>query len=873
MRPLKLTLSAFGPFAGVTEIDFTKFGENGVFLVTGDTGAGKTTVFDAVSFALYGEASGGTERRTGKSFRSDYASPTDKTYVIFEFSHKGEIYRITRNPEYERARLRGGNNGELTKEAHSAELLECGSGQLYTRLDEIEKRVLEIIGLTRKQFAQTVMIAQGDFLKILNAKSNERKDLFEKIFGTSLYRSIQDELKTLNSECTERIERINEAIKHELSGIITLKTENSDISDKLAENATQITEKLSALIDSDRKAFGIITEKIRISADELKKLGDEITDGKNTNKLFDSLERAETKYTQLSEQSEKSERLEKSINRAEAAAAVKAVRNVLEIKQTDLELTEKNLKRSAEASESLKIRLEKITADYKKAQTMLSETDSLKLEAKQLKNALELLKSYKKTAEKFSRESSYMEKLTMESTELKNNALSLRSRFYLGQAGIMAQELSDGKCCPVCGSKQHPQPALLPDNCPSQEDVNTAEKLAEKASLAESAQSAELSAVRAGLDAIAARLNECGVSANENPDITEDKIRQKNNRIDFIMAQNEQLAAELSKIEKNKSASDRSCADLSERLEILRSELQTQSVSYEKILSEKGFVTSDEAVKAEIDEPVLIAIKNQLNSCREQLTAAESAIKTLKQQLDGKKRCNVNSLTEIYECKSSELEKMRRDEKQLYRCVESNAEILENLNRLLRKRKSVQKEWTVVNQVYSAVSGQLSSKVKISFQTYIQQYYFKRVIAAANKRLSSLTDGMFTLRCRRDAGSLRSQSGLDLEVLDSGTGQWRAVSTLSGGESFMASLALALGLADTVQAGSGGIRLDSMFIDEGFGTLDENTLRVTMDMISRLADGKRLVGIISHVSELKSRIDNKIIITKGLTGSTLKIET
>ena len=194
------------------------------------------------------------------------------------------------------------------------------------------------------------------------------------------------------------------------------------------------------------------------------------------------------------------------------------------------------------------------------------------------------------------------------------------------------------------------------------------------------------------------------------------------------------------------------------------------------------------------------------------------------------------------------------------------------LTAIAEKRAAAQHRWAVVNEVYATVSGQMSRRTKLSFETYVQQYYFKQVIAAANKRLTVLTDGMFVLRCKEEAKNMRSQSGLDLDVLDRSTGLWRDVSTLSGGESFMASLALALGLSDVVQSRSGGVRLDAMFIDEGFGSLDENALRQAMELLTRLAGGARLVGVISHMPELKERIERKVIVTKTVSGSKLRVE-
>ena len=210
MKPLKIVISAFGPYKDVTEIDFTKFGNNGLFLITGNTGSGKTTIFDAISFALFGEASGGPNRRLSKSFRSDYASLDVKTYVELTFEHKGNTYLIYRNPEYVRAKKSGKGT---TKEAAYSELTNITTGEINTNVDTVNSKIVEIVGLTREQFTQTAMIAQGDFLKILNAKSDERKHLFQKIFNTYKFSKLQDVLKEKNSECEKKIDIVNRTIE------------------------------------------------------------------------------------------------------------------------------------------------------------------------------------------------------------------------------------------------------------------------------------------------------------------------------------------------------------------------------------------------------------------------------------------------------------------------------------------------------------------------------------------------------------------------------------------------------------------------------------------------------------------------------------
>lgn len=876
MTPVRLIMSSFGPYPGVTEIDFTKFGGNGIFLITGDTGAGKTTVFDAVSFALYGEASGGTEKRTGKSFRSDYAAPGDKTYVTYEFIHKGETYRITRNPEYERAKLRGGSKGALTKEPHSAELTECSSGRVYTRIDEVNERIQEIIGLTRKQFSQTVMIAQGDFQKILNAKSDERKKLFQKIFGTSLYSNIQEELKRMNSECSAVSEKIKDDIRREYAQLMPVSED--EYSEKIAllsdepENIGAVAEALDAQVEKLESTCADIREQTKKLGKKQTQLNSAITEGRNVNRLIDSLDTAYNELEQLTCCKAEYEKNAAAVRIAESAASVKLVEGSLDMKRKELSDTKMRLKKSSEESERLDAVLAECKKRSAKLHSELAAADKLRLEIHQLKTALGLIVSYRKNAVSFEKEAGKLEMMSAESARLKNTALSMRSRFYLAQAGIMAAALSEGECCPVCGSDVHPCPARLSSDAPAETDVNKAEAAAEKAQAAESEQRSMLAALSSQLEADAAHIRECGASPDDETEALNQKIMEYTTKVSEIITRNDKALAELNRITAGKAAADKGVSDAEERLSALIEEEQQLAIAFENALHENGFNSPDEYRHSLMDAAVLRAMKRRVDDFREKEASVRAAVKTLETQLNGRERSDIEKLSAELKIISSKLAEISHQERRLCSCLENNSRVLERLLTLQKRKKTAEKEWTTVHEVYSAVSGQLSNKVKISFEAYIQQYYFKRVIAAANRRLSLLTEGMFTLRCRRDAGSYRSQSGLDLEVLDSCTGQWRDVSTLSGGESFMASLALALGLSDTVQAGSGGVRLDSMFIDEGFGTLDENTLRLTMNMISQLADGKRLVGIISHVQELKSGIDNKIIVQKSSSGSSVRIE-
>lgn len=876
MTPIKLKMSAFGPYRQTTEIDFTEFGNNGVFLITGDTGAGKTTIFDAISFALYGEASGGTEKRTGKSFRSDYAMPDEKTYVTYEFMHKGRTYIITRNPEYERAKLKGKSKSELTKESHSAELTDVSAGKVYSRLDEISAKIAEIIGLTRKQFSQTVMIAQGDFMKILNSKSDERKKLFQKLFGTAFYSEIQEKLKLLNSSCTERSEKIKENIARELSDIFLM--DNSDESEEIrrlsisTDNAETVIKLLEDHNRCNNEQLGSVKNDLLKIEENMKALSVKITEGKSVNKLINARTNAADEYEKLTNGAEKISKLSAAVKRAEAAEQIRPIREKFTYRKKDLEKARSDHASALENIEHIAAELEAYTVKSADADAKLPEAEKLKNEVRDRKKALEMISEYRRLIKDYAAESEKSEKLNERTLSLKNRVLSIKRSFYCGQAGLLAAELSEGEKCPVCGSREHPEPAKIPENCPTREQVEEAERAAEAAVNAESIQSSKAAAAASRLESAAEQIKGFGVSCDEDPEKLEKQISNMEAKAAFFEKNAVELKNRVIELFELKAVGEKSCHEASERIKTYSAELEKLCDEYNKAICCNGFSDESDFLSSLIESSDLKCMKKQIDDFNKQKTSVEAQIKTLAEQIDGREIVDVAKLETEYKTCCQKRDILSQTEKLLAKAVDNNTGVIAKLKSLARKKRDVQKEWIIVNEVYSAVSGQLSNKVKISFETYIQQYYFKNVISAANKRLSSLTDGGFTLRCRKEAGNYRSQSGLELEVLDSLTGSWRDVSTLSGGESFMASLALALGLSDIVQAGSGGVRLDSMFIDEGFGTLDENTLRLTMNMISRLADGKRLIGIISHVPELKIGIDNKIIVSKTPSGSVLRIE-
>ena len=448
----------------------------------------------------------------------------------------------------------------------------------------------------------------------------------------------------------------------------------------------------------------------------------------------------------------------------------------------------------------------------------------------------------------------------------------IKDAYYLGQCGLLAAGLREGEPCPVCGSTKHPAPAKPADASVSREALERAEKAQRAAAAAVQAVDASLSGVRAAMEVQKKQLATRGIQENDTRRALEARIRQavdEANRISRAELDARNALERTRRALAESEARRQSAAETHARLTEEGAQLQA---AFARSLSENEFADEADYRLARLPENQVRELEARITAHNENRRSLADRIDAQNRKLAGKARADLDALTAAFQNLNAERDALRRDEADVARRLALNESALKELRDVRRLQTSHAGEWAVLDDLYRAVSGQLSQKVKITFETYVQQYYFKQVVAAANKRLTLLTDGMFVLRLKEEARDRRSQAGLDLDVFDRSTGQWRDVTTLSGGESFMASLALALGLSDVVQAESGGVRLEAMFIDEGFGTLDENALRNALELLSRLADGDRLIGIISHMPELRDRIDKKIIVRKHLWGAQATIE-
>lgn len=872
MKPLMLRMCAFGPYARRTEINFETLGENGLFLITGDTGAGKTTIFDAISFALYGEAAGGKERRAAKSFRSDYAAQTEDTWVELTFRHMGHVYYLWRSPEYTRASKRG--DGVIVHK-HAAEL-HSDTGEAWSSLDEIAQRVQELIGLTRDQFAQTVMIAQGDFLRILNAKSNERRDLFQRLFGTLQYAQLQQRLREKNADAQQKRDTLEKRLQIAASRVSV----DEDYADREAlalylsepKYADRLLTALDSLLAFESEKRARIASRLEAADRRLADAAAALADARHTNEEFALLDRCRAALDKLVDEQSAIDDDEARLARARRAlqlapAGTLCSRNAEELSSAQRKLTEAE-RQCTEIGKDLPT----LETAYANAERALPEVEAQKQLAAQLQECLPLLAELETRAAEEARLKLKLAQSLDVSHSADEKYMRIKDAYYLGQCGLLAAGLRDGEPCPVCGSTKHPAPAKPADASVSREVLERAEKAQRDAAAAVQEVDVSLSRVRAVMQVQKKQLAARGIQEGDTRRALESRIRQARDEAARISRAELDARNALERARRMRAESEARRQSAVETHARLTAEGERLQASFARLLAENDFADEAEYRLARLPENRIRELEARITAHNESRRSLTDRVDAQNRKLAGRTRVDLDTLTTAFQKLSVERDALRGDEADASRRLALNESAMKELRDVRRAQASHAEDWAVLDELYRAVSGQLSQRVKITFETYVQQYYFKQVVAAANKRLTLLTDGMFVLRLKEEARDRRSQAGLDLDVFDRSTGQWRDVTTLSGGESFMASLALALGLSDVVQAESGGVRLDAMFIDEGFGTLDENALRNALELLSRLADGDRLIGVISHMPELRDRIDKKIVVRKHLWGAQATIE-
>ena len=878
MKPIQLVLSAFGPYVERTVIDFSALGEEGLFLIAGDTGAGKTTIFDAISFALYGEASGGKEKRKSKSFHSDYVSDQTETYVELTFRHRGETWWIRRNLEYQRpAKKKKDGMETTTRQAADAQMRNEDTGEEILRMDDVNRRVRELLGLTQDQFTQTVMIAQGDFLKILTASSDDRKKLFRDLFHTNLYVDLQSRLQEKNRACADEQKALEQVILS-AEGKIDPEAEFAEREILLSycgqiQHTDALCALLARLIEQEKAAQEQARAQKKEAADQIGALIAAMTEGERVNRDFADWEGKRARLAALT-----AGQGEIDAQRAALAAARRAQQ--LETDEALMRRTRRDMDAQRAALSDAQAALEQAEKALPEAETRMKEAESrggeihaLLAQAKQMEDCLPVLGEVERLKAALDTQKRELQRLTADSSRAQAAYTAAQNSYYLSQAGLLARELKAGQPCPVCGSTAHPCPAQVTSETVTRQALEQAAKRRETAEKAQSDAATRLAANRAALDEREDRLRALKIEADETRQRLAARIDAAHQAAADRQREIDAARSAYQALDKRKTAAQSAVDAAQKQLAALEKDLRAQTEAFEQKRAAHGF--EDEAsyrlakrTNAEIDR-----LDREIRNYDEQKRTLAAQTHELEDKLSGRQKTDLTALQNRRAAALDRQAKAENAEKAMVRKLtlhESADREIRQANAAIQKKRG---KWQIIQELYTCCAGIAAGnpRAKLTFEAYVQQYYFRFVVAAANKRLTRLTDGMFTLRVMREAANRVSQSGLDLEVLDRSTGQARDVSTLSGGESFLASLALALGLSDAVQSQSGQIRMDAMFIDEGFGSLDENALRSSIDVLLELADGKRLIGIISHVQELEERIDKQIVVTKTPNGSTVRM--
>lgn len=907
MRPIRIEMSAFGPYAGKQTVEMDRLGTSGIYLITGDTGAGKTTIFDAIVFALYGTAS--SDRRSGDMLRSRYAEPDTPTEVKLVFAYRNREYEIRRNPTYQRPKLRGEG---MTQENASAELRLPG-GEILTRTGEVDEKIREILGMTRDQFMQIAMIAQGDFLKLLLAKTEERRKIFSSIFRTGRYARLEERLKQEARQARMTYDDLVREIGFEQDRARL--PEGTDRSELRDEEYLQVIEKFR---DEAGKRLEEGEKKQALLSGELDTLAARILAAEEHEKRKKALEETRQQRTKLQAAAEQRKQELEAARSREPEAKEKEARlhveqdrlqqydRLEELKQQKTEAEKKQAsdeaarKKLEEGRKSLTQQIQDCRQKIKekealagKAAALSGEKERLRSQGAEYNELKTLLEAYEEASEKWNRAAAIYQAACGREQEFGESYRRQHRAFLDDQAGILAAELAENQPCPVCGSLHHPSPAMKTDDAPTRETVEQSQKRWEESKTAMDEAGRKAAALRGTRDSSLRHMEEKanGLNMPTEPATLKETLMEEQKRfrskwkeVTEALAASEAAAEAKVVLEEKLETLQKKQEDDDEayrKLELESARLQEQienltknyadlkeTLPYPDRESARNAVTLLEQKIREIREAVQSAEENE-KAAAGRIQEAEGRMDELQKQIrEGESAESMTSaeLQENQKKKKEEQLRLQAEAKEDNLIWETNSAAADSIRKLSGEREQAARKYSMLQNLADTANGNLSGKQRIQLETYVQQQLFDRILVRANTRFRVMSGGQYDL-VRRKEYQKNQQSGLDLDVVDHYNGTTRSVSTLSGGESFMASLSLALGLSDEIQESAGGVQLDALFVDEGFGSLDEETLDQAMKAIQTLAeDGGRIVGIISHVTELQNRIDRQLLVRKMKSG-------
>ena len=890
MRPELLTMQAFGPYKDLTTIDFTKLDDHGIYLLTGPTGAGKTMIFDAIMYALY-QTGSGEYRNKEDTFRNRNVPIDVKPFVRLTFSVLNKRYTIERTLRYKAKK----DNKNLTDV--KVYLKDETNNQLYTNLKEVNDKIIEIIGVDKNQFVQICMIAQGEFKKILNAKTQDRILIFRKLFNSEKYNELQDAilddylgLRRKHDDLTLSLYSVLQNVEIDDRDELLSKYL---LSDKVDELLNKQIAKDRIKVDSDSEKAKLIDKQlvdIDISINkalQLKKDQEEINKQKLlVNDLNNQRIIVSEKLNKLISDDELISKIDDQINKINndlnAYKQLDDLNKKLNSINISIDNTSKKLNKlndDKQLNDKEIMKLEKIIEDNSDIEAKSLKHSQLLKEWMQQKDVYQKYISDKKILDNDelllnNKQGIFQDKYNI---YLANKALYDKEydRFLCNQAGILAKDLKDGEACPVCGSTSHVRLAKILDDVYSYEKLDELKKIVEVQSNECLQLSRDIASISAKIKMAKETLDSIVVS---DIDEINSNIKSLNALLLADKKNNDKYQDALNKLPLLKENGDKLNGlinDNSHMLVKLISDKDNVGVYYQDIKSKLSYDCLDSANKMlnklkEQKKQILDNIRSlqeKIIGIDNSISASKAIISTLQSKLADSKVFDIDKLN----ASKNELNKLKselnNEIKNTYSILDKNIKILNNIKPIYLDINANEDKLQLISKINDTINGRSGKESgKIKLETYVQMKFLDEILIKCNLRLMAMTNDQYSLCRHKEADNRQSQTGLDIDVIDHYNNSIRPVSSLSGGESFKASMALALGLSDEIQASS-KIKLETLFIDEGFGTLDDESLEAMMNILADLSNSNKLIGIISHVEQLKQRIDKQIVVSKDSHGN------
>ena len=894
MRPIQLTMQAFGPYAQRTELDFARLKEQNIFVITGPTGAGKTTIFDAICYALYGKATG---ERSEKGLRSDFVQEEEHliTEVIFRFAVRGKVYEVKRQP----AQRLPKRSGQGFKEgAHEAELrcVEHDSFAPLSKLKEVDEKVQEILGLDYEQFRKIVMIPQGEFRRFLNAPTAEKQQILRQLFGTAFYEQVQKELSSRGRKLEQDYQQQKKQLEQDLKRIHTGQNAALQQAIQTGDSNSVLTELEQHLTASRQQQQQLEIQNQQIS-EQQQQLQQELERAGRIQEQFRQLEQLRREQQLLEQQRPQMEQKQQQLAQAEKASLLEPAAQGCQQQAQLVAEQERQLQQQQQQQQKVQ---QQAVHGRKRAEA----ANGLAQQQEQLKEAEEqrtkLLKQYQemnqylKLASQYQSQSQQLqqEEQAVGAQEQRIRQLRQQQRLYLGAS--LAADLQDGQPCPVCGSVHHPAPnhaggAGVADSMIEQaeEQMKTLrnqyqQMMSKTASLeGELRQRKQALQEDTGLTSIAEIMQRKDVVYQEGVALkdTIEAIKREQQQYLQLLGWStlpQDWKEHTQQIHQQMEQAERQYHLLQGQLEGQQQQLQ-QSRQMQQQMTEQWqqqwklhFADEGQYMQARRMVAQITGLQKTCSDYQAQVENNNRLIGQYELQLRGQQPVDLQQMQQQLNQLAAQLKVGTSQHQQLRMEWEQNAALFHGAQKAVTAMEQLAEQYKMVQRLAKLANG--DNDWRMPFETYVLVTYFLQVLEQANQRLLKMTNGRYYFLRHCEAEDKRRTAGLDLDVMDNFTGRPRAVSSLSGGEGFKASLALALGLSDTVQSTSGGIELNTIFIDEGFGTLDSDSLETTVACLLELQQHGRLVGVISHVAELKEQIPAWLVVESSEKGSSAKFQ-